>query len=241
MKVLTVSDLHCEFHRDGGEALASSLPDADVIVLAGDITLVNPKQIGSLDHFTDRYPHVVFVAGNHEYYGSSVQEVHDRLADYAAQHPTFHWLNKSAVTINGQRFIGGTLWFPHNVQVDIHKRWLTDFRVIEGFSPWVFDECEATKRYLKENVRKEDIVVTHHLPSPRCIHPRYEGSPYNVFFLCDVEDIIDSNRPRLWIHGHTHDSLDREVRETRVICNPFGYARFAENTKFDPLKLIAIE
>ena len=29
--------------------------------------------------------------------------------------------------------------------------------------------------------------------------------------------------PDLWIHGHTHDTIDRDLHGTRVVCNPSGY------------------
>ena len=86
------------------------------------------------------------------------------------------------------------------------------------------------------------VVVTHHAPSPRSIHPRFAGSPLNACFVSDAERLIDERRVQLWIHGHTHDSFDYAVNGTRVVCNPRGYAKDGvnENPLFDPDLRIAI-
>ena len=46
---------------------------------------------------------------------------------------------------------------------------------------------------------------------------------------------VAASRARLWIHGHTHDSFDYRLNETRVVCNPRGYATEGvnENPWFD--------
>ena len=235
MRILVVSDLHCEFHRDGGRSMVASLPEADVIVLAGDIVVARNIS-GPLKLFCAKWPHVVFVEGNHELYGGNPITVHKELSELVSTTPNFHWLNNSAVTIDGQRFIGGTLWFAAWPAMD--RSWLNDFHVIKGFEPWVWQENAKTLTYLAAEVLPTDVVVTHHCPSWQSSHPKFAGSPFNRFFVCDVEPIIREHQPKLWIHGHTHESFDYKVGETRVVCNPFGYAAREENPAFNPDKII---
>jgi Icc-related predicted phosphoesterase len=46
----------------------------------------------------------------------------------------------------------------------------------------------------------------------------------NRFFVNDMSDRINAKKPKLWVHGHTHDSCDYIAGErTRVVCNPKGY------------------
>jgi len=80
------------------------------------------------------------------------------------------------------------------------------------------------------------VVITHHAPSPRSIHPRFAGTLLNACFVSDAESLLGADRALLWIHGHTHDSFDYEVKGTRVVCNPRGYSRSGvnENPHFDP-------
>jgi hypothetical protein len=88
---------------------------------------------------------------------------------------------------------------------------------------------------LAEPHRGPTVVITHHAPSPRSIHPRFAGSPLNACFVSDAERLLRGRRAALWIHGHTHDSFDYAVNGTRVLCNPRGYAKdgINENALFD--------
>jgi hypothetical protein len=86
------------------------------------------------------------------------------------------------------------------------------------------------------------VVITHHAPSKRSIHPRFADSLLNACFVSDAERLVDGSRASLWIHGHTHDSFDYVLNGTRVVCNPRGYAKngMNENRSFDPNLAIEI-
>lgn len=93
------------------------------------------------------------------------------------------------------------------------------------------------KLWLAENVRGGDVVVTHHLPSPRSTHQKYTGSPLNRFFLAtmslELEQLMFDRKPALWVHGHTHETCDYRVGVTRVVCNPRGYDGHEINPAWD--------
>lgn len=237
MRLLLLSDLHFEFHRDGGRSFVADLADpsgVDVCVLAGDIAVgggIGPV----LELFCKRYRWVVYVCGNHEYYGSSRSEVREHMGEVVRAFSNLVWLDVGTAEIEGQRFVGATLWFSGR---DQWWHQMNDFHVIQGFEEWVYEDNAATLRLL-EGVGADDVVVTHHLPSFRSVHPAYVGSPLNSYFVCDVGDEVLS-RPRLWVHGHTHMSTEYTIGSTRVICNPFGYARVGENAKFDFNKIVLV-
>ena len=77
--------------------------------------------------------------------------------------------------------------------------------------------------YFANNIQENDVVVTHHLPSTLSIGDQFKTSELNRFFVCDMSNIILDKKPVLWLHGHTHESCDYVVGDTRVICNPYGY------------------
>ena len=87
------------------------------------------------------------------------------------------------------------------------------------------------------------VVITHHAPSRKSIHPRFERSLVNPCFVSDAERLLDGTRAGLWIHGHTHDSFDYVVNGTRVLCNPRGYAKNGvnENDRFDPDLVVEVQ
>ena len=238
MKIGIVSDLHLEFHRDGGGHLISILftdGDPDVLVVAGDLTL-GSKARGAFKLLRSRFPEIpiLFVAGNHEFYQSSFGATYDALQDAAAQYG-ISYLHRDVVVIRGQRFVGATLWFERS---DVRDR-INDFRLIKDFEPRVYEECRANRWFLREHVREGDVVITHHLPSYRSVAEHYRGAPSNAFFVCDIEPLILERQPALWVHGHTHDACGYRLGETRVVCNPLGYPHELGGG-FDPCKVVEV-
>lgn len=234
MKIKYLSDIHCEFHRDGGKGFIASLPNDGIriLVLAGDIaTKRNLSDV--LTQFSDRYHDVIYVPGNHEYYNSSWKQIQDIIKECCEKNTNLHYIDKEIVTIDGSRFIGATLWFPFDHENTKYKFNMSDFKVIKDFESWVYAENKSAVEFLENNLVEEDIVVTHYLPTPRSIHKLYENSEINRFFLCDVSELILERKPSIWIHGHTHHSFDYVFGETRIVCNPFGYASLQTNNMFD--------
>lgn len=231
MKGLIASDLHFEFHRDFGQSMVDSLPDADVMICAGDLESSEGIE-GALRRLCKRWPHVVYVAGNHEFYGSSIAEVRRQLTALAKELPNLHYLENDVVEIEGVRFIGTTLWFRYFDGIGPRQRHLNDFHRIKDATTKTYKENEAAIEFLEREVTEDSIVVTHHLPAEVCVRPRFKGSLLNAFFLCDMEELIRKRQPKLWIHGHTHDSVDETIGKTRIIANPFGYAGHEINPDF---------
>lgn len=242
MKVKLVSDIHTEFDRDGGDRFCDYLPneEVDVLVVAGDLTTNHYER--NLTMLCDRFPDVVYVMGNHDYWRGSLASKRELMSKIQAKLPNLHWLDNDRKVIGDRFFAGGTLWFSRDgVEPDVpcprSANW-PDFRYVDDGPDGIFDEFDATYKFLNENVQKGDIVITHHLPSPKCVHPRWEGMNTNCYFVGDVEDIILRKEPSHWFFGHTHDARDLQIYATRLVCNPRGYP--GENVKFDPHLIIEV-
>ena len=105
MNIYTLSDLHLEFSAFKPDPDAAKA--ADVVVLAGDIHL----GVNGITWARKTFPNtpVVYVAGNHEFYGHHW----DRLPDLLRQEAhamDVHFLENDCVTIDGVKFLGATLW-----------------------------------------------------------------------------------------------------------------------------------
>lgn len=236
MKLQIISDLHSEFYYPDPQRLLDRIeivPDLDFLVIAGD--LVVPMKQPELycqavfEHFSKKARHVIYVEGNHEYYGGNPSVVGMRLTRLMPSN--FHWLINTAETIDGVHFYGGTMWFNNADQMNFfYRKYMNDFHQIGGLEPWVYEVNKAFTEKAFENVTKDTIVVTHHLPHGNSTPPEYRGDQMNRFFLCDQTKLIEEKQPRLWLHGHTHQSCDYTLGDpqygtTRVICNPKGYPR----------------
>lgn len=105
MKLHVLSDLHLEFapHLVNEDAART----ADVIVLAGDLH-TGTQAIGwARQSFPDKP--IIYVAGNHEFYGHHWDKLLEQLRSEAQVHGV-HFLENDSVIIDGVRFLGATLW-----------------------------------------------------------------------------------------------------------------------------------
>src|SRR5207253_10973059 len=102
MRALVCSDLHLEFGP-----LQPSEGAPPLVILAGD-TAPGPN---ALTNARILFPHseIIFVAGNHEYYGHAIPKLTDKLRAEASR-LEIHFLENDDVTIDGIRFFGCTLW-----------------------------------------------------------------------------------------------------------------------------------
>jgi len=247
MKLNILSDLHLGF-----DAMDWPLNDADLVVLAGDVS--RPRQAVAWALRFEKP--VLYVPGNHEFYGGSLDGTIEELRQLCAG-THIHVLDRDELVIGGVRFLGATLWTDFGLFADPQQqaaskaeavRLMRDFSRIrtraasdEIFTPE--DSAALFRRdagWLRERLRRPHpgptVVITHHAPTRHSIHPRFEGSLLNAAFVSDAAYLLDADGVPLWIHGHTHDSFDYRVHATRVVCNPRGYARGGvnENAAFDP-------
>src|ERR1035437_6877226 len=100
MKLNILSDLHLNCG-----ALEIPRNDADVVILAGDVA--RPKEAASWALGFAKP--VLYVPGNHEFYGGSIARAADELKQLCAG-TNIHVLDNDEVIIEGVRFLGTTLW-----------------------------------------------------------------------------------------------------------------------------------
>lgn len=231
MKLQLISDLHTEFYYPDPMGFCSRLnivPDLDFLVIAGDLVVpMKQPEIyvqATFDYFATKARHVIYVDGNHEYYGGNPTVVQMRLTQVMPKN--FHWLMNTEETIDGVHFYGGAMWFHNNDQMNFYyRKYMNDFHQIGAFEPWVYEQNKQFTDNAKTMVRPETIVVTHHLPHSKSTPPEFAGDQLNRFFCCDQTAVIEEKQPRLWFHGHTHRPCDYTLGNTRVVCNPHGYPR----------------
>lgn len=253
MKIHILSDVHLEFD----EYYYDPPEEADVVVLAGDIG-VNTQGIDWAKEMFENIP-VIYVLGNHEYYEKKLpfKGGADILKEYA-NGSNVHVLNNDSKEIDGVRFLGTTLWTNMNLQmnqnsilVQAHKI-MNDYRQIvyegetelKGFQ--TIDAHNESVKFLEREFSKEfdgrTVVVTHHLPSEKGCYPEYArniNDSFNPFYASDLDEMIKDCKAKLWIFGHIHHPKDFVIGDTRLICNPHGYAYF-EKTEINNKLLIDV-
>jgi predicted phosphodiesterase len=251
MKIRVLSDLHLEFQ----DWIPPSV-SADVVVLAGDIH----SGVEGIRWGRERFPEseIIYVPGNHEFYGSEMQDMLGKMRRVAKQSGV-HLLDADSTEIDGVRFLGATLWTdfalygaePKDIarSMAIGQSMMADYRVIRWKDSGALAPEETRDihnlqvAWLTSELPKpfsgNTVVVTHHLPHLNSVHAKYKGDLLNPCFASDLTALL---RPpvKLWIHGHTHESMDYEVEGTRVVCNPRGYLPQEPNKRFNPKLVVDV-
>lgn len=254
MRIQILSDLHADINR---RLAPPVLADAELVVVAGDVREGIVQGFEYLRHHIPPPTPILMVAGNHEFYRSSVER-ELALAREAAPGFGVTFLENGAAIMDGVRFIGATLWTDYDFfGEDLRKRameaaqdGLMDHRHIRADAPpyLIFTPREARERHLASRAFLEQalaerfdgptVVVTHHVVHERSVDRRYWVHRLTPAFVSDLSDVIDAFQPDLWVHGHTHTSFDYRVGKTRVVCNPHGYG--GENPAFDPALVVEV-
>lgn len=246
MKIKYVSDLHMEF---GGDINTIFQTDADVLILAGDITTYK-SIFDTLRLIADKFKKaVIFVPGNHEYYGISRKYL-DEIFKKVDLPNNLHILLNDTITINGILFAGGTGWWdgsndPYKIGTLDARTRINDFRLIEDLNAdnlfgvlW----GEEAYRFFSSvlNLGMPTICISHNAPSIRSIAFQFRSSTLNICFANDWENLFNHSNLKAWIHGHTHVTFDYTINDIPVLCNPKGYYKYEENPEFDPNKIFEI-
>lgn len=254
LRALILSDLHLEFGGMPRNWTPPTADEIDVVIAAGDLATGVVGVIWLARHF----PEVpcIYVPGNHEFYGRRryrrhIEKMKAKADDLGAR---VFVMDNEQVVVGDVRVLGATLW----TDFDLHGNWplamqaaqreMNDYQQIDLVQQQRLT-AEDTRRlhlesrfFLNETLRcphdGPTVIVTHHAPSERSSHKRFAGSPLNPAYASRLEPLMLEWEPALWVHGHMHDSSDYQIGETRVICNPRGYAGHELNPNFNPRLIV---
>jgi Icc-related predicted phosphoesterase len=273
MKIALASDLHLEFE----DLIIKNTASADVLVLAGDILLaedlhdhpapINPyssdeiKKLGKrqlkahqyrdfISRCAFEFPHVVVIAGNHEFYHGRWNQSIDHLYEEYSKYSNVHFLEADRVEIDNVLFIGGTLWTNLNKEdpltIQVIRNSMNDYSLIRddvnGFSKLVPAKTLSRHRKtldffdkeIKKAIDKKIVVVSHMAPSSLSIAEQYTNSIDNAAYYSDLSEfILDRPEINLWVHGHVHSHFDYMIGNTRVCCHPRGYVGYERGSQED--------
>ena len=274
MKIALVSDVHLEF----GDLDFENDSGADVLILGGDICIANDiaqrdlyNTMGSeyrsnrfhefFQRCCERFPHVIFIVGNHEHYHGDFAKTVPHFKDVLGYLSNLHILEKETFVLDDITFIGGTLWTDMNRRSvrTLHEisRMMNDFRCVDNTAKdndqWgsrftttdAADDHDAMLAFVRTTVESNPagryVVVGHHAPSRLSTHPKYaHDTIMNGGYSSQLDDfILDHPQIKLWTHGHTHEDFDYRIGSCRILCNPRGYINYEERA--DTWRLVTVE
>lgn len=177
VKLLILSDLHLEF-----VPLVPGATEAEVVVLAGDIDL----GVSGIVWGRQSFPHqeVVYVAGNHEFYGHDWDTLLDDLRE-AARREHVHFLENDAVDIASVRFLGTGLWTDFDLfgadkraeAMRAAQQYMTDYVLISVSRPQAgFEQVSGKRRSDGRLGLVPELVRSRHLASRNWLQARLAES-----------------------------------------------------------------
>jgi len=235
MKLLVLSDLHNEF-----ETFQPAQSDCDVVVLAGDTDTGIHGARWALETF--RHIPIIYICGNHEYYGSKIARVPRQLRELAGN-ANLLFLENDEWILDNVRFLGCTLWTDFclygrdkaDAAMEEARMTMTDYRRIRlgpelghrklrPADTLLFhaQSVQFLQAKLEQKFPGRTVIVTHHSPTARSISEN-DTDLLNAAYCSDLEWMIEKYKPDVWIHGHIHQKTDCMIETTRIIANPRGY------------------
>ena len=239
--------------------------EVDALLLGGDIANAMNTPDFALEALRAYTVPVLFVLGNHDYYGQNAttfeRALRQRINALRDAGLDVDWLTGQARVIAGTRVIGTTLWtdlcpVPHDtpdfkqaLDMKDYQRILIDdgaqtrFLAPQDTRAWHQAQAQALFEEARKPFDGPTLVMTHHLPSYACIHLSHTGQPLNHAFASNLDDRIRASTIDWWLYGHTHQPTNIDMARTdggicRLRANPLGYPHERETSRFNPYCII---
>lgn len=215
MKISVCSDLHLEF----GSISLENKDNADVLILSGDICVVNDLQ--EKDTFNIRgendksnqyhtffqeccagFSHVIYIMGNHEHYHGDFATSYNTLKERLGYLRNLHILEKEFVEINGVCFAAGTLWTDMNkedpVTIQRIKGYMNDYRIIEDTSEVVHFKSPVYGRKEDGSMDFDNVVSVEFHTRPAKFSPEKSVIEHKAMMQF-IRESIESRPDMPWV------------------------------------------
>ncbi len=252
MKFQLVSDIHLELYKELPPLEEILIPDAPNLVLAGDICFIQHKNyVPFFEKISQLYDNIYYVFGNHEYYtkaynggidGHTFDTLEETAQDMLKHLKNIFILNNKSVVIDDLVIIGTPLWcyYIFNEQRKKYVKYINNDTFML-YKNKIIPRTNMTneihkkqKNWLEDEInrykgKKMILVITHYLPSLKCIPDKWKKDEDNDQFYTNLEYLVE--KVNLWVCGHTHIPSVSHIDKTPIIINPKGKA--GENNTYD--------
>jgi Icc-related predicted phosphoesterase len=199
MRIAAVGDLHCraDTRRNIAVALAGVDQEADVLLLAGDLTDHGTTEEAKwlCEELSQIKMEKCAVLGNHDYEDGAGAEVKKILCDSGV-----HVLDGEPWTLNDLG-VAGIKGFAGGFELSQLQRFGED--ALKAFvDACIAEELKLEKALFQLRTRHK-IALMHYSPCRQTL----EGEPLEIFPFLGATRLsgpIDQLRPNLAIHGHAH-------------------------------------
>jgi len=262
VRIQYASDLHINDWPEGTPFKTFLIPNAPILVIAGDICEVRSILYNKfLLWCSQNWYYVILITGNHEYYWDhdahptmkqlSIDDIDTFIPLMGIPNVIFLQCGTSfKLPGTNIRFVGSTLWSAIDpmiydeiaaVKGDYNATYTSTHQGIRKTTPADISALHALhKSYLESALAPQSsneilIVVTHHMPSKQLLEPHYRDERWNSCYASNDDDLIRSN-VKVWICGHSHRATQWKAPSgTLVLMNARGYNRPEEQQRIEDM------
>jgi predicted phosphodiesterase len=256
MKIAIHSDLHTEFGHGFPQGFLLD-KDFDALVLAGDISNIDVlyQYLGQVRMMIPD-KRIIFVPGNHDFYAKKTkfEAALEEMNDICEQN-VISFLYRNCVHFPDLKVaFSGCVGWPNMKSVHgyvdewdkiVVKKSISDFHWIKGWSmEKMLEEADKDYQFLRlmtthKPVANAHVMITHFPPSLLLQNPNFLINPLTSYFHNEYPEFFDSeNSPDVWIYGHTHFGVNRDINGVKCFSNQLGYK--GEEADYNPNFIIEI-
>lgn len=245
-----ISDIHLEWDETWIPPAMEGDEDT-LLIIAGDLwkdskhltKIISLWDCSWTEKVAQQFKYVLYVHGNHDYWNSRLDTLFEKNKEFAQSIDNVYLLENSAMTLDGIRFVGGTLWtdYGNRNQISMMEavQYMNDYRLTRVGDDYhkmkptdclkIFDATKKTIFKEAEECKKNDIpciVVTHMTPSHQSVHEKYRNPSdalANTWYYSELGNYIVDSGIKYWFCGHVHHAHEYSIGETVIKCNPKGY------------------
>lgn len=231
------------------------------LIIAGDLTTAKDSDLFDkfLFEIYKSYTWILFILGNHDYWGSSLTKAKDSFDFMTNSYENVYLMtDRKVFYLDDKVLFGDTFWTNMgNHDISAMTMWnkimsdsvYIDSEISSGaltVEEMIIEFYSSKKRLeyvLSEHPDSNFLIVSHMAPSIKSVSRKYLPSidqtqrqveiyrSMNFYYHSDLEDFIREN-PRIlyWLHGHSHTTSSYKIGNTEILCNPKGYHK--ENPVF---------
>lgn len=237
-----------------------NLENIDYLLIAGDTSGSYFQELDNLEMLRDYISNnnlktrVITVGGNHSWYDFKEEFISKNtgitMLSNSFNEDPIYFLENNIFEDEDIIIFGATLYTDLKLFGDInlalcYHKYMNDFRYVYkeaknqnlpvtpfDYMKWHADTMEKLKEICEKYKDKDIVVVTHHAPYNQSISPEYVNDFLNPFYASDLSEFILKNQNiKTWCHGHIHSNSDYSIGNTKILCNPYGYANYEGKVK----------
>ena len=229
--------------------------NAEILVVAGDITDNIDDSIIYLNTLSKHYKYVLFVDGNHEHYNYypklySDDDINSKFK--ANDNKKLIFLTKNPFIYKNNVFIGCNGWWDYNNSeffmkkdmknkmnwYDLSEKDSTSLvkQTYKKSKEQVSNMEKYIKKYSKDTKIKNIHIVTHTVPIKK-----YCSYNYPKETNTNYDRLYKYKKIKHWFYGHSHSIIHdfdySDVDNVTFVCNPRGRPSWANRVHYNPLTI----